>query len=310
MIDSMQTDLSVEAFLALRNRFFDAGAVPEIYSLRDKRNVQDDPLDEYICKVLEADLRDGVDVARASGPLITPDMAIFRPVLCDQAPREELRADSTRIFGLEVKKLERKGSLVPRSSGMDYNTTPPCGTVRVYDNTQNTLDIKGFYLFVCQEKLSNVENTYRLTALALCDGDLLNDDFDFYLSIVGQRTKEIGLGTYGDGANRLRPMLVFSNPLGVPFLDNQSTLIHARGDLHDDYPTLRRVGVIERSIPCKAKEESQIADLETRIFHCYRDCRDAEAIDLFRARDPFPTPKSTKTTAPRGRFVIPVQPCR
>jgi hypothetical protein len=50
MIDEPQTDLSVEAFLALRNRFFDSGATPKPYSLRDKLNTQDDPLDEYICK--------------------------------------------------------------------------------------------------------------------------------------------------------------------------------------------------------------------------------------------------------------------
>lgn len=307
MIDEFQTDLSIETFLALRNRFFDAGAVPKSYSLRDKLNTQDDPLDEYICKVLEADLRDGIEIAKASGPLITPDMAIFRSALCNRAPREELRVDSTRIFGLEVKKLERQGSGgISRASGMDYNTTPPCGTVRVYDRAGDILDIKGFYLFVCQEPVPAEQQTYRFTALAFCDGDLLNDDFDYYLSIVGQRTKEIGLGTYGDGANRVRPMIIFSNPLGASFLDHQSTLIHARADLQANYPTLRHIGTIERSVPGEAD-----ADPEIRTFHCYRDYRDApESTGPFHVRDPFPTPKRTEKTISRGRFIIRIQPSR
>ena len=305
MNSELPTDLSVETFVALRNRFFDAEATPKSYFLRDKRNTQDDPLDEYLCEVLETALRDGIDVAKASGPLITPDMAIFRSALCDDAPSEDLRTDLTRIFGLEVKKLERTTSGgIARASGMDYNTTPPCGTVRVYDCDGDVLDIKGFYLFVCQEAVSSKRQTYRLTALALCDGDLLNEDFDYYTSIVGQRSKEIGIGTYGDGANRLRPMMIFSNPLGVPFLDRQSTLIHARADLEATYPALRRTGSIERTVP---KE----TDPGVRTFHCYRDRRDAlDIAEPFRQRDPFPRPRRTEKTVSRGRFVIGVRPSR
>ncbi len=152
MIGEFQTDLSVEAFLALRNHFFDAGANPNSYFLRDKRNTQDDPLDEYIFEVFETDLRDGIEVAKANGPLITPDLAVYRPAMCNRASREELRANPSCIFGLEVKKLERQPSGgIARASGLDYNTTPPCGAVRVYDLDDATLDIKGYYLFVCQE---------------------------------------------------------------------------------------------------------------------------------------------------------------
>ena len=303
MSSEFRTDLSVEAFLALRNRFFDAEVIPKSYYLRDKRNTQDDPLDEYICDVLEIDLHDGIKVVKASGPIITPDMAIYRSTLCDHALREDLRADLTRIFGLEVKKLERQATGgIARASGMDYNTTPPCGTVRVYDRTGGALDIKGFYLFVCQEAISSEQKTYKLTALALCDGDLLNEDFDYYTSIVGQRSKEIGIGTYGDGANRLRPMIIFSNPLGAPFLDHQSTLIHVRDDLEAEYSTLRRIGSIERTVPDEA-------DPGIRTFHCYRDRRDEpDGAEPFRKRDPFPTPRRTKKTVSRGRFVIGVRP--
>lgn len=305
MNGKVQTDLSVEVFLALRNRFFDAGATPTSYYLRDKRNTQDDPLDEYICAVLEADLRGGIEVAKASGPLITPDMAVYRSTLCDLAPREDLRTDLTRIFGLEVKKLERQATGgIARASGMDYNTTPPCGTVRVYDRAGGVLDIKGFYLFVCQEAVSTARQTYRLTALALCDGNLLNEDFDYYTSIVGQRSKEVGIGTYGDGANRLRPMIIFSNPLGAPFLDHQSTLIHTRDDLETEYSTLRRIGGIERTVP----EESAPG---IRTFHCYRDRRDApDGTATFCKRDPFPIPRRTERTVSRGRFVVGVRPTR
>jgi hypothetical protein len=33
-----------------------------------------------------------------------------------------------------------------------------------------------------------------LTALCLVDGNVLNEDFDLYLSITGEREKRIGLG--------------------------------------------------------------------------------------------------------------------
>ena len=303
MNSELRTDLSVEAFLVLRNRFFDAGATPKSYHLRDKLNTQDDPLDEYICEILQTDLGDGIEVAKASGPLISPDMVIYRSALCDYAVREDLRADLTRILSLEVKKLERQANgSIARASGMDYNTTPPCGTVRVYDRGGGGLYIKAFYLFVCQEAIRGEQQTYRLTALALCDGNLLNEDFDYYNAIVGQRLKEIGIGTYGDGANRLRPMTVFSNPLGAPFLDHQSTLIHARDDLEADFSGLRRTGSIERTVPGEAAPG-------IRTFHCYSDRRDSsDGTVPFRERDPFPMPRRTKKTVSRGRFVIGVRP--
>ena len=57
-----------------------------------------------------------------------------------------------------------------------------------------------------------------ITAFALVDGNLLNEDFDLYLGVTGERTKRIGLGTFADGADRARPMLIFGNPLGIPQL--------------------------------------------------------------------------------------------
>ena len=316
------SDLRVDAFLALRERFFDTGAAPKSYPLRDKRNTQDEPLDEYICQVLQTALPSDVKV-EASGPLVTPDLVVHRPSACNQASRTDLQASPERILALEVKKLERGASgRVARASGLDYNTTPPCGTVRIYDLDGSALDIEGYYLFVCQEPVPDAPQNYRLTALALCDGDLLNEDFGYYISIVGRRSKEIGLGTYGDGANRIRPMLIFSNPLGASFLDRQSTLIHARANLAVEYPALRRIGVIERSIPGDGsgilsphaaieRTPSGENHLESRTFHCYRDRRDVAAgTEPFHQRDPFPTPQRSKETASRGRFVIGVRPSR
>ena len=300
------TDLSVEVFLSLRHRLFQPDATPRPFRLREKRNTQDDPLDEYICGILEDDSQNDITVTKAPGPLVTPDMVVHRPTLCDTTLKDKLRADSTAIIGLEVKKLQRGSSgIIARASGMDYNTTPPCGTVRIYDRRREVLDVSGFYLFVCQEEVPGQQRIYKITALVLCDGNILNEDFDYYLSVVGQRSKEIGLGTFGDGANRIRPMLIFANPLGARFLDHHSTLIHSRMNLQTEHPSLYRAGSIERSVPGDV-------DRRTRVFHCYRDRSNlgesTQHFVQFRHLDPFPTPRRSRTTVPRGRFILNVRP--
>ena len=127
---------------------------------------------------------------------------------------------------MEVKKLERtQTGKIARTTGLDYNTTPPCGTVRIYAADDSPLDIRGFYLFVAQEAVA--DNQYVITALALCDGNILNEDFDLYLAGVGQRQKKIDLGTYGNGVDRQRPMFIFANPLGAQELERQATLVSA-----------------------------------------------------------------------------------
>ena len=294
------SDLCVEVFLALRTGFFEEGGKPKIYGLREKRNTQDDPFDESVHRLLSAGLPGGTSCLKAPGPLITPDLVIMRTEMCHGAPRALLATDLSRIVALEVKKLERTAAGgVARSSGMDYNTTPPCGTVRVYDQSGRPLDIRGSYLFVCQEAVGSEPGRYSLSAMALCDGDLLNADFDYYLSIVSQRTKEVQLGTYGNGANRHRPMLIFANPLGASELDHSVTLVHRRHDLDSQLPQLSRVGVIRRTArtggPC--------------VFHCYRLRRDVAAGQRpFDLLDPFPSPARNVRTQPRGRFRVHVQP--
>jgi hypothetical protein len=41
-------DLPTAAFLQLRRRFFDEAGKPIPFALRDKRNTQDDPFDEFL----------------------------------------------------------------------------------------------------------------------------------------------------------------------------------------------------------------------------------------------------------------------
>ena len=297
---SKMTDLVTESFLILRRSFFSEGLKPKPFRLRDKRNTQDDPLDEYIHKLLSDQFPKDVDCLKAPGPLITPDLVVLRPEVCKRATRITLASNPTHIVAIEVKKLERTQSgTIARSSGMDYNTTPPCGIVRVYDSSGTALDIRGFYLFVCQETVSNQSGKYQLSAFVLCDGNLLNEDFDYYLSIVGERVKEIGLGTYGNGANRSRPMLIFSNPLGAPQLDHNVTLIHSRNDLERDASQLRQVGIIKRTI-----QQGGI-----NAFYCYRLADDVPKDHRqFELLDPFPLPVRTERTQPRGRFRLNLKP--
>jgi len=61
----------------LRSAFYGVGAGPKPYRLRDKRNTQDDPLDEYVHRLLSRALAGDVTCLRAPGPLITPDLVIL-----------------------------------------------------------------------------------------------------------------------------------------------------------------------------------------------------------------------------------------
>jgi hypothetical protein len=292
------SDLIVEVFILLRNTFFDDSGHPVPFALREKRNTQDDPLDEYIANVLTQGLMDAV-CQKSPGPLISPDLTIYRSDLCNEVPREVLKVDTSRIVAIEVKKLERTKGKIARATGLDYNTTPPCGIVRIYDVEDIPLDIRGFYLFVAQEKLAKQDN-YILSALALCDGNILNEDFDFYLSITGQRSKDIGLGTYGDGLNRMRPMLVFANPLGASALDHAATLVN-QPEVSVDH-RLRLVYRIRRKVDPTRHQE----------FFAYRKASDVrpnwqvEMLD-----DPFPQPKRrVEVTQSRGKFTLSIKPSK
>ena len=137
-----------------------------------------------------------------------------------------------------------------------------------------------------------------LYILALVDGDLLNADFNLYLQTVGERQKTIGLGTYGDGADRRRPMLIFANPLGATELDRHVNLIHRSPLLDSETEDLRKVYEIRRTAKAGLAE----------AFSCYRfygDTPDHTQCELL--VDPFPTPEREQRTRPRGKFVLPFQ---
>lgn len=288
-------DLPIRVFLILRDNFFDATGKPKTFRLRDKLSTQDDPLDEYLAKSLADELGEDFRVVKAS-PLVSPDLAIYRKQFLDtQSIKKGSCEDLDRILALEVKKLNRTSSgSTARRSGVDYNTTPPCGKVRVYTQKDEPLDVRAFYVFVCQEKSSD-EGSYELTALTLCDGNSLNMDFNLYLSAVETREKEIQLGTYTDGLNRNRPMFVFSNPLGLSELDHKATLIHPINDLDE---RCDRLGKVFRLI--RTTKDSQ------NVFWCYRYKVDIEPAHVVLDIRDFPTPsKRTKKTQSRGKLRLP-----
>jgi hypothetical protein len=165
--------------------------------------------------------------------------------------------------------------------------------VRVYADDDSPLDIRGFYLFVAQE--TTATNQYVITALALCDGNTLNEDFDLYLAAVSQREKKIDLGTYGDGVDRQRPMFIFANPLGAQELDHQATLISA--DL-----TNERVRLAYEIIRTTTEGNQ-------RQFHAYRMASDIpNGWETRILMDPFPQPNTrVSRTQPRGKFRLPIE---
>jgi len=286
-------DLAVEAFLTLRELFFDVNAIPHSFNLRDKGITQDDPFDEYIAQSLKR-IGPDVECIKASS-LTTPDLVLMRPALCQGEKQEVLRFALDRIIGIEVKKLGVTKSGIARATGLDYNSTPPSDTVRVYDKTARPLDIYAYYLFVSEEPDKTVleKKQVQVTSLALCDGGLLNDNFRFYLDTIKPRPMERNKGSYGDGGIRRRPMVVFPNPLSFDALFHHATLIHTRPDLESRCPNLKRIMTIQR------KGASAFA----RTFYAYRLATDVSQDQEFTVQDPFATVQNERQGM-RGRLEL------
>jgi hypothetical protein len=288
------SDLSADVFVALREVFFDPAGVAAEYELPDKEYVQGDPFDTYVTSKLQEKLPAGVECQGSTKPLTSPDIVVARPLSCDGAQRTLLRSDLARIVGVEVKKFGADDKGVRDS--VDFNSTPPCGTIRVYDKKGISLEIPGFYLFVTQEKLGN--HRYRLVRMVMMDGNVLNSDFRFYMSIAGPRTKAIGVGSYKDGIDRQRPMVVFPNPLTVEAFYKKPTLVTRNRELAG-YSSLSPVGVLERTV----------SETEKMEFSCYRIGSDIIPEDeVFKLTDPFSRPNSTEATRGRGKFFADVRP--
>lgn len=288
-------NLALKVFKVLRNLFADENGEPIHFSLRDKVNTQDDPFDEYIANKLDEALRTaGIRCQKSSGPLISPDMAVYRTGV--DTTSQACQNNVEDIIGIEVKKLERgSNGKIARATGLDFNSTPPCGKVRIYDGNDRPLVVKAFYLFACLE--TDPSGKCFVSALTLCDGSILNDDFDLYNSITGSREKGINLGTYGDGANRNRPMLIFSNPLGTPCLDKRISLI-SQLDLSEERGNIVLTWEFERT---------DINDV-VHHFYVYLDAQDASEEKPALMKNPFPIPQKRVTeTQGRGKFKLNVE---
>lgn len=288
------SDLAVEAYLALREIFFDNGLEPKKFKLRPKSETQDDPFDEYVHSELSAYLQN-ISCYKADGPLKSPDLVICRDTICQSTSFSA--GDPRAILAIEVKKLDVKGNGIGRSTGLDYNSTPPCGTVRIYDRNGEVVDVRCYYLFVGLRTLDADAGLYEVKYLALCDGNVLNEDFGLYLAATGQRSKTIDLGTYGDGLNRERPMFVFSNPLGSSSIRSSTPALIGTTDLGVDKRITPQFSIV-RTIPSGG----------SRLFRVYSakaDVQETIMIDQVE-KDCFPVPKNRCTsTQARGKFTLP-----
>lgn len=286
------SNISIKVFAVLRDLFFDTYGNPKQFFLREKRNTQDDPFDEMIAHELKTRLNsNGLLCEKAPGPLISPDIAIYDSSA--NLNSADVERNPEKLIGIEVKKLERSANgTIARSSGLDYNSTPPCGSIRLYSPNGNPITAKGYYLFACLEQQ---EEAFAVTAMCLCDGSILNDDFEFYKEITGAREKGINLGTYGDGANRNRPMLIFSNPLGACFLDRKISLISGI----DLSKTRGNIGLAWRL----HRKDTQGND---HMFYAYLDTRDISCThSVSDVYEPFPIPQRRSIeTQGRGRFKL------
>lgn len=219
-------------------------------TLDEKRTTQDDPFDHWLANTIKRLNLSGLQVF-TSGPLTHPDI-VLQTSMVPESP----------FVGLEVKKLnaDEKGR-DPRGMTIDFNSTAPCGTFRVYRPDDTPLDIPGYYIFVLLDH--RIQNRSRnILTFILSGGDLLNDDFDLYLTSKTLNESTYDHGPYGEGSVRGRMMYVYPNPLDskINQLAGEVSLIHEAGDLHRIFPELR---LLYRALRRKR-------DGTTREFFIYR----------------------------------------
>lgn len=291
-------DLAAEVFTAVVTTFYDESGAPRPFHLLPKADVQDDPFDRYVIGALQDRLPSGMKVL-TSGRLVSPDLVVARPEETRVLIEGGRDLDERRIIAVEIKKLKPTPSGgSARASGLDYNSTPPCAVVTVTSADGSPLRIPAFYMFAL---LSAAGEEQTPTALALVTGAALNQDRSIYDAATGQRQKNIGLGTYGDGLDRVRPMFVFSNPLGWTWMLEEPTLLHERDDLEGEQPSLVRVREVER-----IERDSAGLEIARHTFWAYRVRRaEREYSRLDKVTEPFPVPanRSTATNA-RGKFSV------
>jgi hypothetical protein len=225
-------------------------------------------------------------------------------VLIDEAGARAHRTATERsdpaawAAAVEVKKLQPKsGGGVGRASGMDYNSTPPTPVARIgVAGSLAVLAMPATYVFAIVDTRAD---DLQVRGLVMCVGSVLDASEGEYLRAAQTRKKRIGLGSYGDGMDRVRPMFVYPNPLSASDFSSSATLISDRADLVEEYPQLARLGTLERTL------HGVDAAGSVEFTYYYSVAAEADArrggdlVDPFRAvADRF------ESTAARGRFEV------
>lgn len=296
----MTKDLSFVVFKVLTDFFFDDEGEGVNFSLKNKKNgKQDDPFDEKIIEILSKGLPANTQCVASTGKLISPDLA----VMVKNATAAKLPHLET-CLGIEVKKLQKgKTGKSPRASSMDFNSTPPSPLVKVYSSSGEELLIHCFYLVVSLSE--SKPKKYKLESMCLCDGKAINDDVKLYNIITGKRKKSIDLGTYGDGANRNRPMMLFGNPLSQDSSLGKSLLIHSNDFECGGEDRVVKVGGFKREIFQKFEGDIEPQGKEFNEFYYYGLEKHYKFEKI--TKSPFKAPLNrTEDTIQRGRFLLPI----
>lgn len=197
-----------KVFYKICKHFFMENGVKCKFKLENKLTVVSDPFVEYLDEnVLKGLSKENIKHTVAP-PHLSPDLVFYQ--------------GNENIFGIEIKTSKSK------SGDINFNSTPPCGTVLVEVNG-NDEKISCYYMFVHLTPIQEDKNEFEIGTMMVVDGDFINSDFELYLEAIGVREKKIDLGSYKDGMDRQRPMFVFPNPLGIEGIRSErSTLISKR----------------------------------------------------------------------------------
>jgi len=249
----------------------------EIYFQVDK---QDDPFDLFVEEKLSR-----LSSARG-GKNTSPDIILTQGNWIDVFERGRV-ADIPVILpvvGVENKVVRKEPQKTARVSSLDYNSTPPTPWMKVSRGGKEVF-VEACYLFgILSEK--NTDGERRLEGVTIVPGKLLNAKVDLYMRVTGSRTKEIGLGTHKDIANRNRPMFVGPNPLSCEKLQSIFSFFHTRPDLSDDFPHWKKIGTMVRN---------------SDTYYCYSSTSQEEIGELT-----IKLQKSKTSTSKRGFVEIPL----
>lgn len=137
--------------------------------------------------------------------------------------------ETSYIEGYELK------SARSRNAQVQYNSTPPCGTMS-YGNRR----IKGFYVFA-DYNLDTSQEVGHLQDLVIVDGDFINSD---YALVERHRTDYEPCGSYGDGRIRHRRMYHFPNPMSL--LESGILLVSKDSNLEAQFSEFVKLHLINR----------------------------------------------------------------